>query len=160
MPICSASDSWVTSRRSWPSSGDAPLGGVVEAGQQVGDGGLAGAAGAHQRHQLARLDLEGDVAQRPAAGRDRGGPWAWLPSAVAGLRAIAAVAGSCQRRDQAIPASAGVSGIGLAPLLGGQVGKGDILKVDAPGHLRQHDGVWLVLRSPPAGPGTRRPARS
>ena len=43
---------------------DAPLGRVVQARDQVGEGGLARAAGPDQRHQLAGLDAEGDVLQR------------------------------------------------------------------------------------------------
>ena len=45
---------------------DPALGRIVQARQQIGDGRLARAAGADQRHQLARLDLKADVAQRPA----------------------------------------------------------------------------------------------
>ena len=39
---------------------------VVEARDQIGDRRLAGAAGADQRGELPRLDLEGDVVERRA----------------------------------------------------------------------------------------------
>ena len=42
---------------------DAPAGRVVQARDQVGEGGLAGAAGPDQRHQLPGLDAESDVFQ-------------------------------------------------------------------------------------------------
>ena len=41
---------------------DPPLNGIVETAEQIGDAGLARAAGADQRHHLAGLHLEGDVA--------------------------------------------------------------------------------------------------
>ena len=43
---------------------DLPLLDVVEAGQQAGDGALAGTGTTHQRHRFARLHLEADVVQR------------------------------------------------------------------------------------------------
>jgi len=43
------------------------LGGVVQAGDQIGEGGLARPAGAHQRHQLAWLGREAYRIQRDAA---------------------------------------------------------------------------------------------
>ena len=44
--------------------GDAPLGNVEEARNQAGQGGLAGPAGAHQRHHLALANMQVDVAQQ------------------------------------------------------------------------------------------------
>ncbi|MCY1366341.1 hypothetical protein D9M69_532330 [compost metagenome] len=43
---------------------DAPAGGLVEAGQAVEHGGLAGAVGADQRGDGAALDLQADVVER------------------------------------------------------------------------------------------------
>ena len=63
MPICARSDSSVTSRRSWPSMVMRPSRRVVEARQQVDDGGLARAGGAQQGDGLARQRLEADLFQ-------------------------------------------------------------------------------------------------
>ena len=62
-PIWDRSEARVTSRMSMPSISDPARGRLVEAGQQVDDGRLAGAAEADQGHRLARLDLEADVVQ-------------------------------------------------------------------------------------------------
>ncbi len=48
-----------------PIEGDAPRGDVVEAWQELHEGGLAGARHAHEGHQLALADGEGDVLERP-----------------------------------------------------------------------------------------------
>ena len=52
-----------------PVDRDDALGRLVEARDQVRDGRLAGAARADERGELAGLDLEVDVLERPAAGR-------------------------------------------------------------------------------------------
>ena len=54
-------------RRSWPSTSTRALGGVVEAGHELGERRLAGAGLADQRDRLAGRDREVDVAQRPRA---------------------------------------------------------------------------------------------
>ena len=44
-----------------------PRGRVIQAGDQVGEGGFARAAGSDQRHQLPGVSLEADIIQRNAA---------------------------------------------------------------------------------------------
>ena len=50
-----------------PVDGDAAFGRIVEARQQVDDGGLAGAGGAEQRNRLAGLGFKGDILQHRVA---------------------------------------------------------------------------------------------
>ena len=60
-PMVSVNDAKVASRTSSPLIRMVPDGGVVEAGEQLADGGLAGARRADQGHQLARLGGEADI---------------------------------------------------------------------------------------------------
>ena len=53
----------MTSRISWPSISDGAAGGVVEAGQEIKQGGFAGPGGAHQRHHFAPAHGEIDVVE-------------------------------------------------------------------------------------------------
>ena len=69
MPMSARSDARLRSRTSWPSTSMAPAGDVVEARHQVGQGGLAGAARAHQRHHLAGLHFQVEVLNLEAVGR-------------------------------------------------------------------------------------------
>ena len=67
-PIWARRSSTAKSLRSMPSTSDAALVGIVEPGQQLDDGGLAGAVLADQRQRLAGLQREVQVAHRPALG--------------------------------------------------------------------------------------------
>ena len=57
-PSWRRSERMVTSRRSWPSISTLPAGGVVEPGDQLGQGRLAGPGRADEGHRLARGDAE------------------------------------------------------------------------------------------------------
>ena len=67
MPICERSEFEGHIAQIVPVDGDAPFGGIVEARQQVDDGGLARAGGAQQGDRLARLGLEADILQHRLA---------------------------------------------------------------------------------------------
>ena len=97
------------------------VGDVVEAGDQVGDGGLAGAGLADQRHGLAGLDGEVDVLQHRLVGLVGEGDAAQLDAAV----------DPAHRR--------GVGGVDDARL-----GVQQLQHLLAAGHRRLHGGVELA----------------
>ena len=66
MPIWRRRLSWVTSRRSCPSTRIAPAGGVMEARQQLDDGGFARAGFAHQGHGFTRQECADRYLAAPA----------------------------------------------------------------------------------------------
>ncbi|GAA1011125.1 hypothetical protein GCM10009564_31160 [Streptomyces thermogriseus] len=99
---------------------------VVQTGQQLGDGRLAGAGGADEGHGLSGLGAEGDAVQDLGAG---GGPL--RPSGAGGLR-------------EGVGARDLLQG-GEGDLVGGRVGEADVLELDRDRAVRHLAGVRLLL---------------
>jgi hypothetical protein len=104
MPIAARRLSWVRLRMSWPLMRTAPPVHVVEAIQQAGEGGFAGAGVADHRHRLAggewrspRRGGSGDRARRRSP-RDRNARWQRAAGQVAGVAGVGDLAvGACIR---------------------------------------------------------------